>query len=274
MIILPGFSQAQLYVGPSFALRGSSVSFFEQRNKKEFSSRPSLGFDAGLMVSRRMKERYTFNAQLLYSRKTKLIFNELDPIYRNHQQNNFLELPLTYTIEFKRLVGQAQAGMTKSYTWFMGAGPTVSYWMGGRGTMKSSYLKEQLIEELDYKIVFNEDSTRFATSTNLLNVTNGNKLQFAINFTGGVILEPVAFHKIILSAHLEVGQRFLAKSNEGRFSDNVSDFDPQRAKFHSIRISASYIFDLKLEESHRGKSTIRNRDAANVRKPAKKKKRR
>jgi hypothetical protein len=219
------------------------------------------------MINRRMKEKYSLHVQLLYSKKTKVVYGELDPNFRNRLTNNYLELPITYTIEFKRLVGETQAGMTKSFNWFLGAGPTVSYWMGGKGNLKSSNLIEDLqFTGLDYKVAFGADAATLETQTDLLNVTRANRLQFSINFAGGIIVEPAGFQKIILTASLELGQSFIAKENNGFFSGSNVDLDPQRAKFHSLRFSVGYVLDMKLESRQRGKSTIKNKAAANIRK--------
>lgn len=270
LVLLPAISQAQLYIGPALGLRGSTVSFFEQSNKKSFRAVPGFGFDAGLMVSRRMKERYTFNAQLLYTTKTKVIYGRdvegaSDPMYKNHMHNRFIELPMTYSLEFKRLVGETKAGLSKSYYWFLGAGPTVSYWLGGKGKVFSGNWHEAQLPEQTYKVAFNKDSATLATKMGLLNVRGANRFQFAINFTGGVILEPDGFQKIIISTHVELGQRFMADNNNGYYTSQPVDLDPQRVTFHSVRLSVGYVLDTKIEDRQRGKSTIKNKNAANYR---------
>lgn len=270
LILLPALSQAQLYIGPAIGLRGSTVSFFEQSNKKSFRAAPGFGLDAGLMVSRRMKEKYTFNAQLLYTTKTKVVYGRdvegaSDPLYKNHMHNRFIELPMTYTIEFKRLVGETKAGLSKSYYWFLGAGPTVSYWMGGKGKVYSGNWHEAQLPEQTYKVAFGLDSAALKSRPGLLNIAGANRFQFAINFTGGVILEPDGLQKIIISGSLEIGQRFMADNNSGYYTSSPVDLDPQRVKFHSVRLSVGYVLDTKIEDRKRGKSTVKNKNAANYR---------
>lgn len=272
LIILPELAWSQLYVGPAFGLKGSTVTFFEKRNKEEFRGAPGLGFDAGIMVMRRMKEKYSLHAQLLYSQKTKVVYGEAPtaPNFRSRTVNQYIELPITYTIEFKRLVGETQAGMTKSFNWFLGAGPTVSYWMGGKGNLRSDNLIEELrFEGMDYKVAFGVDSATLNSQFNLLNIKRANRLQFSVNFTGGVIVEPVGFQKVIITTSLELGQSFMAKNNTGYFTGSPVDFEPMRTKFHSVRFSVAYVLDMKLEGRQRGKSTIKNKSAANVRKKKK-----
>jgi hypothetical protein len=271
LFAIPNLAISQLYIGPSFAGRVSTVSFFETRNKADFNARPGLGFDAGLMVSRRMKEKYILNAQLLYSHKTKLVVGESDPLYKNKLVGRYLELPIAYTLEFKRNMGETHAGLSKTYKWFVGAGPTVSYWMGGKGKLQSSELKEVFIDHLDYKVTFNKNNNELTSENagNTLNVTDPKRFQFSLNFTGGVALEPVGFQKIVIAAHLEIGQTFFSEENLGFFPGSEVDFDPQRSRFHSLRFSVGYLFDTQIEKRKRGKSTINNKSAANMRKKKK-----
>jgi Outer membrane protein beta-barrel domain len=273
LISMPILGFSQLYIGPALAGRVSTVSFFEPRSKEDFDAAPGFGFDAGLAVSKRMKEKYCLNVQLLYSRKNKITKGGsgefADPLFKNHLHNNYLELPISYTLEFKRSVGGNHAGMAKTYNWFVGAGPTVSYWMGGKGKLSSSEVQEDLVvSQVAYKVRFNMDSAQLvnARGAHIMNVSNPNRIQLALNFTGGVALEPIGFQKIILAAHLEIGQTFFAKTNDVNFLMSKNDNDPQRANFHSLRFSVSYLIDTKIENRQRGKSTIKNKSAANVRK--------
>lgn len=273
LLLLPGFSMAQLYIGPTAGMRLSTVTFFDERAKNDFKALPSFGFDAGLMVSRRIKERFCLNAQLMYTQKGKYIKGGLDslpfeikpdPRYRNKQTNRFIELPIYYMLEFKNSVGKApgMAGKSRSYKWFVGGGPTISYWLGGKGALQSSSLQEVFVNELDYKIVFKKDNSSLSQTADAdkMNVTDPNRFQFALNLTGGIALEPVGFQKIVIAAHVEIGQTFFSKGDPGYFPGSNVNMDVLKAKNHSLRISVSYMVDTKIEDRQRGKSTIKNKN--------------
>lgn len=272
---LPSMAQDQLYIGPSLGARLSTVSFFEDRAKNDFNSVPAPGFDVGFMVSRRLHNSFYLTAQLNYSQKGKIVKGSSkgafeqggqppDPLYKNTQTNRFIELPIYYMIEFKNTVGSksGQAGIIKSYKWFLGAGPTVSYWLGGKGKLQSSWLKEDFIDEMDYRIVFDSDSLHKMKGADKMYVGDANRLQFAINITGGIALEPVGFQKIVLALHLELGQSFLSKTSFGYFPGSNVDRDELKSKYHSLRFSVSYLFDTKVEKAKRGKSTIKNKKSS------------
>jgi Outer membrane protein beta-barrel domain len=280
-LIIPFFAQAQvepanrLYIGPTMGARLSTVTFFEDRARRDFNSIPAPGFDFGLMISRRIREKFYLNAQLIYSQRGKHIVGPEnyvfdpniqgpDPLFKNIQTNRYIELPIYYMLEFKRTVGSGEGmgGKMKAYRWFIGAGPTVSYWMGGRGKLQSSWLKEDLIDHMKYKTVLRTDSLDQPGGADKMLVTDPNRFQFAINFTGGIALEPVGFQKIVISAHLEIGQSFIGKNNDGFFPGSKVDRDELQAKYHSIRFSVGYLFDTKIEKKKRGKSTIKNKSSS------------
>jgi Outer membrane protein beta-barrel domain len=294
LLALPLAASAQLYVGPTVGTRLSTVTFFEDRAKHEFRSLPAFGLDAGFMVSKRIKDHFLLNIECIYSNRGKNIkgktepfqynFNgqvrvgNPDPLYRNRQRNHYIELPISYLLEFKNSVGKesGMAGQQKSYKWFIGAGPTVSFWMGGRGKLESSWLREDLIDELGYGIVFKSDSIHNLIGNDKMFVANPRRFQFALNFTGGVALEPVGLQKVVIAAHLELGQSFIGKRipekalngepEDGYFPGSNVDRDALRAKYHSLRFSVSYIFDTKIENRKRGKSTIKNKSTSKKKK--------
>lgn len=275
-VLLPLLAFAQkLYVGPTVGTRLSTVTFFEAQDKNDFKSLPVFGYDFGFMVSRKMKDRYCLNAELIYSHKSKLVKGtsndaysttslKPDPTYRNQQTNSFIELPIYYMIEFKNTWGKAAglAGQQRTYKWFVGGGPTISYWLGGKGKLESTVTKEFINAPLNYKILFNPDSLSQPGGENSKEyVTGPNRFQFAINFTGGIALEPVGFQKIVVAAHLEIGQTFMSKGLPGYFpGDANSERDVLKAKYHSLRFSVSYLFDTKIENKKRGTSTIKNKN--------------
>ena len=276
LVIVPLISYAQFYVGPSLGTRLSTVTFFEDRAKNDFNGLPAFGYDFGVMVSRRMKDRFCLNAQLIYSQKTKLVkgtSNPIfpvstqapDPLYRNKQTNKFIELPIYYMLESKNTVGKESglAGQLKAYKWFVGAGPTISYWLGGKGKLKSSETIEFTpIGHVNYTVAFKNDSIQNLQGDNKMYARDANRFQFALNFTAGIALEPVGFQKIVIAAHLELGQTFIGKNLPGYFPGSKNDSDELKARYHSLRFSVGYLFDTKIEKRKRGKSTIKNKSTS------------
>jgi hypothetical protein len=250
-------AKAQLYVGPTIGSEVSKIYFFDNYRYDYFKPRPSFGFSGGLMASMRIHKNYVLNAQLLYSWRTKDIGpGGQDPEFKFTSKMQYIELPIFYALEFKSLKGDlsGRGGKIKTYNWFVGAGPIVSYWLSGKSTMQSSNLKEIKIDHIDYTTIFGADplSGGQPITSNKEYVSEANRFQFGINFTGGLSFEPVGLHKIVTFVQLNLMQTFLAKSD---VSLPTLDIDVLRARNHSIRFSVAYLFDTKIETAKKGKST-------------------
>lgn len=254
---------AQLLVGPVVGAGFSKMYYFDSDPATRYQSVPSFGFDGGFMAQMKMKKNFTLNAQILYAYKTRTI-NGVDASRRDNEFKltsamNYIEMPIYYALEFKRLTGDltGQGGQTKTYNWFIGAGPVISYWMSERGTLKSSNLKELRIDQLDYTTRFGfPDSLINASTTpvDVKSVQSPNRFQWGINITTGVSFEPAGMNKIIASVQLTLAQTFLATSN-GQFQLVSDDIDVLKAKNHSLRFSVAYLLDTKLDKRKKGKST-------------------
>lgn len=252
-------TRAQLRVGPVVGAGVSKVFFFDHSNYDSFKTLPSIGFDGGIMGSLAVHKNFVLNAQLLYSYRSKHIEGIAGPNsdgqFKFNSNMQYIELPIFYVLEFKSLTKNpsSRGGRVKTYNWFVGGGPTISYWLSSKSTLRSSNLLENNIDHINYKAVFgsNPAATQPLTSTQEF-ISDANRFQFAINITGGVAFEPVGLHKIVTFAQFNIAQSFFAKSDVSLPSYDV---DVMRAKNHSFKISVAYLFDTKIETSKKGKST-------------------
>jgi len=253
-------TKAQLLVGPVAGGEVAKAFFFDSQFR--YKSLPTFGYEGGVMASMRVRKNFVLNAQLLYSQRSKhvvgLANSRSDNLFNLTSSMKYIELPIFYVLEFKSLTGDAEGrgGRVKTYNWFIGGGPIISYWLSNKGRLSSSPLKEVYIDHIDYTTVFGRDNNSFTSASdfNKESISEPNRFQFGINITGGVAFEPVGFHKIVTSIHLNIAQTFLAKS-DGIFPASLDDVDIMKVKNHSIRFTVAYLFDTKLETSKKGKST-------------------
>lgn len=258
---------AQLLMGPVAGGSLSKVFLFDHSN--DFDTSPTLGFDAGLMASMRVRTNFVLNMQLLYSQRSKSIsgldLKGHDPQFRISSTMQYIEMPIFYVLEFKNFTKglKGAGGKRKSYNWFVGAGPVISYWLSNSGTLKSSNLLENGISKIDYTTVFGQENTSFdlLVDMNKQSITDPNRFQFAVNISGGLAFEPIGLHKIVTTMHLYIGQTFFSSKTDGYFPISPYDVDAMKAKNHSIRFSIAYLFDTKIENLKKGKSTnsVKNR---------------
>jgi len=269
-IIFSSNLKAQLLVGPVAGGEVAKAFFFDSQFR--YKSLPTFGYEAGVMGSMRVRKNFVLNAQLLYSHRSKHVVgvdnSRSDKLFDLTSSMQYIELPIFYVLEFKSLTGnpEGRGGRVKTYNWFIGGGPIISYWLSNKGRLSSSPLKEVYIDHIDYTTVFGRDNNSFTSASdfNKESISQPNRFQFGINITGGVAFEPVGFNKIVTSVHLNIAQTFLGKS-DGIFPASLDDIDLMKVKNHSIRVTVAYLFDTKLESSKKGKST-KNKEVQRKRK--------
>ncbi len=243
----------QVLVGPTIGAQSTWIAF-DDKDYKDFNKVvPSYGFHVGGNLSFRVQKRFFLHTTLLYSQKTKTIKGVLDDKLQNRLRNNFIEMPIMYTVEFKGHAGKGN----KEFKWYLGAGPNLSYWLGGKGKISSSDLIEQNIDELEYKVVFRKSEAE--QQDNQMNVADPNRMQLGLNLSAGIVFEPLGDQKYMLTARYELGHSFYSRTSNGTFKQTVEYEDIMQVRNHGIWISLAYLIDLKTDQRKRGKSTLDNK---------------
>jgi hypothetical protein len=225
--------------------------------RKTVKANPVYGFNAGAVISFKMKKNFFLHTELLYSTKGRELkgTNAGDKLV-DKATFNFIEIPLIYNIQFKSKVGNG-----KQFKWYAGIGPNFSYWLGGKGYISNAELTEYEIPRLDYKIRFGERSDADGLDPHKLYYQNANRFQLGINVGGGILLEPANTNsKVMLDLRFELGHSWLGQSDSSIdqlipaiYHDNL------RARNMGLRLSAMYLFEYNLSKKERkkGKSTKR-----------------
>jgi len=245
---LPVFSQ--LLVGPEVGANYSWTSFRDDDLKDQFQQRPMVGFHAGGHIAFKVRNRFFLHASLLYSTKGRVLTSQYDGAMKNSAHYNFIDMPINYTVDFKGRIGKS-----KEFKYFLGIGPNVSYWLGGKGKFYNSELEENFKGIISYKIKFKEPSDD--QDEKELRVKNANRLQLGLNLMAGIVFEPWHKQRFIFSVRYELGHSYLAKS-DGAFVGTYYT-EPLKSRNQGFRISLAYLYDLKTEERKKGKSTIDRR---------------
>ncbi len=76
---------------------------------------------------------------------------KLDGMLKNSARYNYIDMPINYTVDFRGKIGKS-----KEFKYFLGIGPNISYWLGGKGKLYNTDLEEANLGELSYKIKFSK----------------------------------------------------------------------------------------------------------------------
>lgn len=243
---------AQILIGPVAGPQVSWVSYDDKDSRDKYSLQPVYGFHAGMGLSFRVHKRFFLHTAFLYSTKGKTLEGKEDQLLRFKARYNYIDIPMVYTTEFLHKVGK-----TKQYKFFFGIGPNLSYWLGGKGYLENTQLTEYLIKRVNYKIVFNKGESDYDETQ--MNMTDANRIQLGLNIATGFVFEPLGYQKIMLTVRYELGHSFLSPTGSGTFRQTNEFTDDLRTRIQGLRISVSYLIDLKNEDSKKGKSTINKR---------------
>jgi hypothetical protein len=248
-------AHAQVYIGPMVGGQLSWTKFDNSDYYDSYGIKPVWGYHAGANVSLKVRNRFFLHTSLLYSEKGRKITGKQDPLLANKATYRFIELPVIYAVDFR-----SQLGNGKEFKYSIGLGPNISYWLGGKGKIYNSDLDENAdyaSRDLEYTISFHEDASK--ASADEMNVTDANRLQLGLNIATGVVFEPQPHQRILLLLRYELGHSFLSRSGEGTFVPTYYK-DVLQSRNKGVRLSVSYMIDLRTEDRKRGKSTIkRNR---------------
>ncbi len=247
-------TNAQILIGPEVGGQINWMVFDDKDDKAFYTLKPLVNFHAGASLSFRAHKRFFLQTSFLYSQKGKLLEAKDNSGTRNELNFKYIDVPILYTAEFK-----AKFGKDKIYKLYFGVGPTISYWLGGKGVLVHGDLNENSINppnyDLSYKITFNKDSASVAT--NEMNVREPNRIQLGLNATAGLVFEPMGKHKIMVNIRYAFGQSFLSRYGKGEFGlPGILYYeDNLRVRSRELVLSANYFIDLKTDQHKKGKST-------------------
>ncbi len=251
-------SNAQILVGPVVGGQINWMAFDQKEHRDLYKLKSLLNFHAGASISFRAQKRFFLQTSFLYSRKGKVLEGKDFANTRNEVTYRYIDVPILYTAEFK-----SKFGREKAFKWYFGVGPTISYWLGGKGVLVNDDLNENGINppdyNLPYKIVFKKDSASVAVDE--MNIREPNRIQLGLNVSAGLIFEPIGLQKFMINARYSFGQSYLSRSGEtkGEFGlpGVVNYEDELKIRSRELVLSLHYFIDLKNDERKKGKSTIK-----------------
>lgn len=219
--------------------------------KDTVKTSPYPGFNVGGVVSFKVRDRYFLHTEYVYSQKGKIFQGKIDPLLHDKVTYHYFEIPVLFAMHFKSKVGKS-----REFKWYMGIGPNVSYWISGNGQLRSSDLKENFLDQIDYKVVFGE---RMDTQhPREIYYPNANRVQFGLNIGAGLMFEPGERNKIMVDFRYGFDQTRLGK---GLADYQIpADYDDNlRVRNWGFKASIIYLTEFNLDKKSRnkGKSTKR-----------------
>ncbi|HZB12922.1 MAG TPA: porin family protein [Chryseolinea sp.] len=212
--------------------------------------RPTVGFHAGLVLAFKVKDRYFLNTELLYSQKGKNAVGKIDPNLNDKVVYQHIDIPVLFSMHFK-----GKLAKTRQFKWYVNAGPTTSYWLGGKGVIESGDLIENGLSQLKYKIAFGTRPDH--NNPDILYLKDVKRLQFGMSIGGGLLLEPANKQKVMIDFRYEIGHTRIGTPESSQFMVPADYQDSLKGRNKGIRLSLVYLFEFTSDhkERNKGKST-------------------
>ena len=213
--------------------------------------RPTAGFHAGLVLAFKVKDRYFLNTEYIYSQKGKIVRGKVDPNLNDRVVYHHIDIPVLFSMHFK-----GKFMKTRQFKWYINAGPNTSYWLGGKGVIKSGDLIENGLSELKYKIVFGSRPDH--NNPDLLYIKDVKRLHFGMSVGGGLLFEPAHKQKVMIDFRCEIGHTRIGTPQSSQFLIPSDYQDSLKGRNKSIRLSLVYLFEFSSDrkERNKGKSTL------------------
>lgn len=208
---------------------------------------PVPGFRVGGVLSFKVKDRYFLHTEYVYSQKGKIARGKIDDQLKDEVTYRYLEVPILFTMHFKGTIGK-----DRQFKWYVGAGPNISYMLGGKGTIASGELKEDGVDKLDYKIYFENrpDNTLYSGNVYYPVV---NRFQFGLDVGAGLLLEPFEGHKVMIDLRYGFDQTRISRDANADYQRPADYDDNLRQRNRSIRASVIYLLEYNLDKKERNK---------------------
>jgi len=246
-----GVAEAQLLIGPTAGANYSWTTFGDKDFKRDFKVKPVFGWHAGAHISYRVRKRFFLHTSLIYSTKGKEMTGKTEDNedLKLKIRYNYIELPILYTVNFRGTLSK------KPFKYFLGIGPNVSYWLGGKGTIENTDTYEfgEDGPVVDFKIKFHKNP--YNANEHEMVVESPTRVQLGLNFTAGFVFEPARDRELFLTFRYELGHSYLARQGFGGFKPTYYQENLQIRNM-GFRVSLAYLIDLKIDQRKKGRSTF------------------
>lgn len=242
LMFFSGTAFSQFYIGPKFGLNVYKSKFNFPEDEEFFDQKWKLGYQIGGAFDLPLENIFHFHPELYYSRKgkkTEIIGTGIT----NNATYNFIEAPIYLRMSFEG--GQGEAG---TFYYHIDIGPTISYWLGGKGTLDAGG------PTFDYTIKFGE--TEDDAPDNAMYITDANRWQWGLSIGFGTTY-PVVRHQFVnVDLRIGIGGTHLAGLDGEAHLPILGFVDSLDVSFLEISLSGSYVFEIDWAQTKKGKSTI------------------
>lgn len=235
------------HIGPKMGFNVYKSRFEFKEDEQIYDQSIKTGYQLGIMLDLPLKESiFHFHTELYYSKKgkkTKIVSTGLT----NDATYKFIEVPILLRMSF--IGGNAAAGEVKFH---FDIGPTVSYWLGGKGLLYADG------PQVPYKIKFGAPPVN-SSEFDVMYISNPNRVQWGLAIGAGIDYPVVKHQYVFIDLRVGLGSTNLAKFDSEASIPILGFSESLDLRFLEFMISVAYAFEIDWIQTKKGKSTIKNK---------------
>jgi len=243
--------KAQYWFGPKVGFHRAAFEYDEATYKTDsFNVNSSYGFQLGGVFIYEATKMYSVQTEITYKRVTKSITSRLtSPIITNNTFN-YLSVPFLLRVSFGK----------EPVHYFIGGGPELNIWLGGKGDIKLDEFSEGPVGVLDeednlykrnYDFVFRQSKS----STDKWVVQSANRVQYTLTAVAGVYLDLRTNGRLLFEGKYMWGHSNFGFNNNPDFIWD-SYYENFENRINMATISVTYLFQYDSKVAKKGMSTI------------------
>lgn len=227
-----------LRVGPKAGIQASRTIFDNPSTKTAHFSYPSLSFQAGGVLNIKVSEMFSLQSEFLYHHIKKSVENKNAGDWQK-ESYQYLSIPLL-------LRASLPWGHNELY---FNAGPSISYWLAGKGRVYHSEVFEFDLEVLEYEMAFSGEE-----ASNRYIIQDPNRVQLGVDIGAGAVL-PMGTNFLMVDLRYTFGHTNMVKTNEKYLPLSFYREDLQHTQ-QVLSLSVAYLLNLDFYIMRtKGKST-------------------
>lgn len=256
VLLLVSFSsQAQFWFGPKIGGQIIVPQYQAESRRDSFKISNKVNWHAGIGMDYSTEGHFEVHTELMYMRvnnrtQAKDIFQ--DQTLDSKTVNHFLTAPLMARVVFMK---------NSRFKVFVEAGPRLSWWLGGKGTIISDETEENASEpgtpvKFNVQFVKEElEEINVGDYNDKLIVTKPNRLQYALDFGVGWLFDITPSQRAIVDAKISWAHSNMA-FNDGVAFSNINNYQEDlEYRSHMFVVSVAYMFGYNPALTTKGKST-------------------
>jgi hypothetical protein len=264
---------AQYWFGPKVGFHHANFKFDDpQYESVLYDVNSSFGYQFGGVLVYEATSMYSIQTELLYKRVFKKVENDLATFAKSNSTYNYLTIPLLLRLSFGR----------EPVHYFIGGGPELNFWIGGKGDLKIDEFSEGptgVLDETDgfYKKNYTLTFTESKRTETRWTPYSPNVLQYSLTAVAGVYLDLRSNARILIEGRYMWGHSNLGFNNPD-VDDFVDDFSNQEYtenfehRINMASISIAYLFHYDSKEATKGMSNMPESKRAEIKAKKKQKK--